>query len=465
MERPTWRAFAAIALCVYVAAGVAFVDWTGSGESGGASRCEEAGAAGFTPTFCLDIPNIQANARDLSFTLFSDADAACADQRRAYAGTICGADLDALSTVSAPDAGGPADVVCAEQGSPGLTPRTCVHVAVAMTQVRTGADEAPVAPGARDDRGLADVHFDTTLDPRVAARVASAADQAVADLEHQFGRSFVRRPALYVFGTAEAFTSGVVRLFGYPQDAAAVLGATHGGVFIPGPEVIALNWQRSQQGSIVRHELTHLLVHQIVGSQPIPAWLDEGLATSDWETSLVGGDPERYRYSLRTLAERGQVQLARLTFGGEYSLYEYAFAAEAVRAISKGDAAVITHLLDDVARGASFSSAFASRTGAPLAQFEADFGTRFVASVPVPKLFQLPADANGNIVFLAYGYTPRSTLQVQISGPSYRLHYSLPNDALGIAAGTFGSTAPPGVYDVTVTGPVRTATIRLRTGG
>jgi hypothetical protein len=462
MSTRAGRTFVAILLVGYLAGAATFIDWRGTGAAPATeSFCDESGGGGFTPAFCVDVPKLQANAHGLSFTLYSGSAAACAEQRQLFSGTICGADLSGLATEPVDDGSGRNRVVCGE-GSQDFAPRTCAQIAGVGTGMPQD-DGSPAAPNARDDTGLAALHYDVTLDARVARAYAIAADGFVTEIERQFGRPFLYQPAIYVFGTSLSFVNGLVKLFGYPFAAAKVLGDGHGGAFIPGADVIAINWEQARTETILRHEMIHLMVHQIVGQGKLPTWFDEGLATNPWETSLALADVERQRYSLRAAAEQGGLSLHGLTFGGELSLYEYAYAAEAVRSLTRIDANLPNQLLDDVQRGSTFAIAFATRTGIALSRFEADFGSQLVGAIPVPKLIQRPIDSGGNVTFVAYGFTPHSTIQIEITGPSYHLRYAQQNDAFGTYAGTFGSTAPPGVYTLTITGAVRTATIILRT--
>src|SRR5437870_3102306 len=77
------------------------------------------------------------------------------------------------------------------------------------------------------------------------------------------------RPAIYVFATRSSFALGLQQLFGVRMTDAGLLAAANGGITLPRQGAIVINLQNvKSEGdlAIVRHELTHALIHQIVGA-------------------------------------------------------------------------------------------------------------------------------------------------------------------------------------------------------
>src|SRR5260370_41260635 len=105
----------------------------------------------------------------------------------------------------------------------------------------------------------------------------------MAKVEGELGHSFVSRPAVYAFATRNSFAFGLQTVFGVRGPDAGILAAANGGITLPRQGAIVINLENvpsDKDFAIVRHELTHALVHQIVGvNASLPAWVDEGLAT------------------------------------------------------------------------------------------------------------------------------------------------------------------------------------------
>src|SRR5207302_10726287 len=101
--------------------------------------------------------------------------------------------------------------------------------------------------------------------------------------EDELGHSFVSRPAVYAFATRNSFAFGLQTVFGVRGPDAGILAAANGGITLPRQGAIVLNLQNvpnDKDFAIVRHELTHALVHETIGGDAtLPAWFDEGLAT------------------------------------------------------------------------------------------------------------------------------------------------------------------------------------------
>src|SRR5207248_3904264 len=134
------------------------------------------------------------------------------------------------------------------------------------------------------------VIVDAGVDPATRRVLAAAVDRDIAQLEAEYGYRFASVPTVYVFATRSGFATGLRQIFGARPSDAGVLAATSGGVALTRQNAIVVNLQNTDPGqiTIVRHELTHMLVHQIAGPDAtIPAWFDEGLATLEQDSLIA----------------------------------------------------------------------------------------------------------------------------------------------------------------------------------
>src|SRR2546428_11631860 len=133
----------------------------------------------------------------------------------------------------------------------------------------------------RGDR--ADLYVEDSVAPAVRDALAGAIERDMAKLEQDLGHTFAGRPAVYAFATRNSFAFGLQEVFGVRGPDAGLLAAANGGITLPRQGAIVINLQNvpsDKDFGIVRHELTHALVHEIVGvNASLPAWFDEGLAT------------------------------------------------------------------------------------------------------------------------------------------------------------------------------------------
>lgn len=98
------------------------------------------------------------------------------------------------------------------------------------------------------------------------------------------------------------------------QKAAGKNPVSTSGVYMPGQRKIVVRTQRSSQATlaVLRHEITHALVHEWIGNLPTP--LNEGLAEyfEHFTASGMGGrvDPNAYARHMRGAHESGNSQRA-----------------------------------------------------------------------------------------------------------------------------------------------------------
>jgi EAL domain-containing protein (putative c-di-GMP-specific phosphodiesterase class I) len=178
----------------------------------------------------------------------------------------------------------------------------------------------------------ADIYVEASVNPEMQARLANAVDRDLSQVELDYGREFDKRPAIYVFATRSSFALGLQQLFGVRTTDAGLLAAANGGVTLPRQGAIVINLQNVRgEGdlAIVRHELTHALIHQIVGADAsLPAWLDEGLATLE-ERGDGAEISTRGAAVTMTMLVEGKISLDRLESGTQWAQENAALGGEA----------------------------------------------------------------------------------------------------------------------------------------
>ncbi len=293
-----------------------------------------------------------------------------------------------------------------------------------------------------------------------AARIVAAVARDLPATERALGASFDRAPTVYVFATRNSFALALQRGFGQRATDAGALAAANGGVAFASAGVVAINWENVRGDaslSIVRHELTHLLTHQLVGDDTeLPVWFDEGLATlAEREVVVDAVRDARDASATLVLLSNGSASLQGLSSPRDWTMRNaeldgrgYTVAAEAVALLRTsigpdGAARLLTR-----ARAVGFVQAFGEATGGSVADFAAAFPARFAAANGAPRITQVPS-ADG-VRWSVAGATSRSPLHVAIDGADYHLEFDVTADRDGVYTAVFGTTAKPGAYVVTV---------------
>ena len=117
--------------------------------------------------------------------------------------------------------------------------------------------------------------------------------------------------------------------------------------------------QRDELDRVLSHEFVHAVV-AMLGGRTVPAWVNEGLAT----VLEPAGSKDAEAALALTDVRPGLAKLHRSFVGLSRSDAEiaYASAARAVRRlIEQRGATAVVALLEDLARGAPFASAFQQR--------------------------------------------------------------------------------------------------------
>lgn len=313
-----------------------------------------------------------------------------------------------------------------------------------------------------------------TVAPSVREAVAKAVDRDMQELEQQFGRAFTARPSIYLFSTRASFALGLQQMFGVRGPDAGLLAAANGGINLSQQGAIVINLQNlgnDRDLAIVRHELTHALVHEIIGPDAIlPAWFEEGLATLEERKGAAGGtEAARHAAVALSLVTEDRTTLGDLEQVSQWVQRNaaldgqaYTVSAEAVRLIEVSvSRAGVVRMLEATRSGTSFADAFAFETGQSVADFERAFPARLAAEQATARIAQT-ALADGVRWTLA-GFTPQSAVTIRIEGVGYQLEYEVTTDKYGMYQAVFGSTAPRGEYTIRASRPGSDASTRIRT--
>ena len=290
-----------------------------------------------------------------------------------------------------------------------------------------------------------------------ADRLRTILQDDMAAVRAYFGRDFGRVPAIFVFATRGSFAAGLERDFGYPAGPAARLAAQSGGLLVTGLDAIVINAENTlgdRSLTILRHELTHVLLHELAGDTTMPAWLDEGLATLI-ERGGTGADDRERLVSLSLAADR-RISLDSLADAGQWLSRNEALAGHAY-GIAAGAAEMLADrvtpsglvpLLEALGRGVPLAEAYAARAPESLAAFIEAFPSRALAASCGRGIVASAPGADGLTIYQLYGFPPNAAVSVTVDRASTHLAFSIVSDAAGAYAGTLGGTMPPGVYRV-----------------
>ena len=342
---------------------------------------------------------------------------------------------------------------------------TACSVDLPNVSARTGID----LECQRGDR--ADLYVEESVAPAMRAAIASAIERDMAMLEQDLGHTFASRPAVYAFATRTTFAFGLQEIFGVRGPDAGLLAASNGGITLPRQGAIVINLQNvpnDKDYAIVRHELTHALVHEIVGvNASLPAWFDEGLATLMERDGGATAGARSGAVALGVLTA-GKTTLGDLDQQTQWAQRNaaldgqaYSVAAEAVRHLELR----VTHdglmrMLDAIAGGSTFAAAYLSEAGETIADFTHAFPSRLAAESEARIVHTAHADG---VLWTLAGFVPNSVVSVAIDGAGYHLEYEIRTDKYGMHQGSFGGTASKGEYTIRATQSATTAATTIQT--
>jgi hypothetical protein len=126
--------------------------------------------------------------------------------------------------------------------------------------------------------------------------------------------------------------------------------------------------------TLLRHEVTHLLIDQAAGGRPVPRWLHEGIATvaaREW------GIEDGARFALAVIGQRPHSTSElddAFSAGAGAAARSYALSAALTRYLRRQFGPdTPAHILRKIALGHQFPEAFALATGRDLHEVEHDF--------------------------------------------------------------------------------------------
>jgi EAL domain-containing protein (putative c-di-GMP-specific phosphodiesterase class I) len=343
---------------------------------------------------------------------------------------------------------------CCTRAAPG-EPTADLGLAMTKTQVE-GARVLAEASMSTDDVG----------------RIRAALERDLAATQEMLGATYDRAPTVYVLSTRASFAYAVQRGFGQSANEAGVLAAGNGGVAFPKQGAIVVNWEAVRGDtslSLLRHELTHILVHQLAGfDTDLPAWLDEGLATlAEREAGAEDIDGARATSATLALLAQGRGSLAALTSPREWTLRNaeldgrgYTVASTAVDLLAQSGGTEGFRRLLMRANDVGFAGAFAELRGESVADFTNAFPARFAAEHGAPRITQRPYGSS--VQWSVSGLRADSTVKVTIDGLDYHLEFDAKADRDGVYTAVFGQTAKAGEYSLTVFARGMRASTQLR---
>lgn len=387
--------------------------------------------------------------------------------------------LLASSTPAA--AGGPAAPGCVEQARGFVPASLCLQLPVAdetaLTKRLGELDRAGIRL-ALMPTGAGPLYIEAGIGSTDRAVISAARERDIRALEADFARRFEPAPSIYVFAIPGTFELGLIILFRMTPTVARSLANGHAGALDVGSVSVALDWQlvRFQRPlTIIRHELTHAMVHQIVGRDvELPAWLDEGLAAMSRDGLVGSEDPGADHAVAAALLASSRVSLARLSTTESWirqsaalGSRSYSVARTATELLTKDvGRSGIVGLLERMGQGEDFATAFFAVTGGSPDAFETAFPDRVASTAPAARIaIDARTRVDGNVGWSARGFPPSKAATVTIDGAAYHLAYPVAIDQFGMFSAAFGSTSAAGSYTVTVTSGATSAGISFWSGG
>lgn len=281
---------------------------------------------------------------------------------------------------------------------------------------------------------LRDVHVESSISAEDTRTILATFDRDVAHLQAVYGRSVLAPIRTFVFATNASARAGLVSIFGQPPLEAARLSLFAAGLYFSREHSVMVNWEQSRNAlplSIIRHELSHYFMREVVGPvriQEVPAWFDEGFARlQEWTIDASRWSGRFNKYSALSMAGVGPVpsllQLADLdSFQSgteDRQLSNYYISSQAMEMVmnAAGTSGVI-RILELVRDGTEFSAAFARVAGSSYPAFAVSFRTALGRVDWTPGLTTAPDTAEGadGFTVILYGFRPFATINVAISG-------------------------------------------------
>ena len=335
--------------------------------------------------------------------------------------------------------------------------------------------------------GSADVYAETSITGADAATISTQVNADVARIQQDYGRPFVGRPQVYVEATTANYRSAQAAILGVPQvfvgSAPVESRFESAGVYYFGK--IAIDWSQikdSQPLSTPRHELTHMMIHEIAGSARVPAWLNEGSARLE-EFTISGAKWLESLSTYRAVSMAATNQLftldqlvsqenwnGRPVPAGEYQYGEAGVIVQLLRNEIGINGEI--QILESLAAAHTYDEAYAAATGRTTAAFADSIPLRLRALGTSPGIAFAPdSAAGGNATgpsFVFYGWPPNTSVSVSIVGLSsgvVNTSRSATTDQYGVYWSRLGTSWPSDTYRFTVTAGSSSVTATYAKGG
>lgn len=317
-----------------------------------------------------------------------------------------------------------------------------------------------------DAKGPADVYSEATISSTDSSSIVVQVNADVAAVQTDLGRRFTARPKVYVMTTSSSYGTAMQTIFHFTPAQAQQVVANSQGVFLEDSGAIAANWERvsvRKPIATLRHELTHMMEHQIAPNVDSVAWFNEGNARLE-EFTVPGSLwlAMRARFGAASMAATNTLfTLPDLTSRTVWNARpdpaltnQYHEASQLVQLLRTdlGQAGVL-RLMELMGAGQTFESAYAAQAGRPFSTFSASAPARLRAMAPsYPAVTTTTDNPRGaGLTFFLYGFTPGSQATIFISGPAQSNPQTITVDAIGTYLSYLDSEWPPGTYTVSVT--------------
>lgn len=332
--------------------------------------------------------------------------------------------------------------------------------------------------------GAADLYAETTLTRFDAATINVQINADVLRIQQDYLRSFAGRPQVYVVATDASYDNARRTILGIP--AGSLSGPTDenpfesAGVYYQGK--VAIDWARSNDTkpiTVARHELTHMIIDEIVGDLTVPAWLNEGSARLE-EFTVADAEWSRVVNRAQALSMAVNSRLftvAELTSQGVWNsrqipaaTYQYAEAQQMVQLLRDELGGIgVLEILRLIGAGYTFEQAYQAMPRRTSSNFGDSVASRLRAQATSPVLPPRPyptppgidfapdspagTGANGP-TFVLWGFTPNSTVTLSVSGAATGFTSSgrfQVVDQYGVYWSRLGTSWPADTYTFTVT--------------
>lgn len=321
-------------------------------------------------------------------------------------------------------------------------------------------------------------YIETTTSSSDAKSFVASIDDDVAHVQADFGKIFVDKPVVYVFTNARSFTTGLQIVFGRSTAAATKAGADLSAVFMIDKNAIAIDYAEAKQQGVsvtLRHELTHMLIHQIVGQlgeARLPIWVNEGTAVSEETTAAPEWERAVHKYFAGSLAATQTLpslnELTSLVIwnskSGDDLEIEYTAAYAAVQLLREDlTPSGAIKIFDLIALNRTFEQAYREVSGKDFEVFAESFARRVKDSAtPYPAIATAADTPSGaGVSLILYGFAPSSTVRVTVTGNGYNYSTSVATTSYGTYFTWLGQNWPAGSYTVTASGTAGNAKVQV----